>query len=70
MKSEIKCPECKKKTVWEDNPDRPFCSERCRLIDLGQWADEEYRIAGRPQDSLSEENIIYLNKEKQELERS
>jgi endogenous inhibitor of DNA gyrase (YacG/DUF329 family) len=40
------------------------------LIDLGQWADEEYRIAGRPQDSLSEENIIYLNKEKQELERS
>lgn len=70
MKAEIKCPQCRETTVWEGNPDRPFCSERCRLIDLGQWADEEYRIAGRSQDTLSEENIIYLNKEKQELERS
>jgi len=42
----IKCPECKKETAWEDNPFRPFCSERCRLIDLGTWASEGYRIAG------------------------
>jgi hypothetical protein len=27
-----------------DSPHRPFCSERCRLIDLGAWADEEYRV--------------------------
>jgi endogenous inhibitor of DNA gyrase (YacG/DUF329 family) len=32
--------------VWEGNPDRPFCSERCRLIDLGAWASERYRIPG------------------------
>lgn len=70
MKTEINCPLCRKKTTWEDNPDRPFCSERCRLLDLGQWADEEYRIAGRSQDALSEENVIFLDKEKQELERS
>jgi len=40
------------------------------MADLGQWADESYRIAGRSQDSLSEENLIYLNKEKQDIERS
>jgi len=41
---QIKCPRCKKTVSWEDNPHRPFCSEKCRLIDLGCWADEEYRI--------------------------
>ncbi|OGW41243.1 MAG: DNA gyrase inhibitor YacG [Nitrospirae bacterium GWD2_57_9] len=46
----ITCPVCKKKTVWEDNQFRPFCSERCRLIDLGKWASEEYRIAGEKKD--------------------
>jgi endogenous inhibitor of DNA gyrase (YacG/DUF329 family) len=42
----VKCPNCRKETPWEGNPDRPFCSERCKLIDLGAWAKEEYRIAG------------------------
>jgi endogenous inhibitor of DNA gyrase (YacG/DUF329 family) len=32
--------------VWEDNPDRPFCSERCRLIDLGKWSSEEFVVPG------------------------
>jgi endogenous inhibitor of DNA gyrase (YacG/DUF329 family) len=31
---------------WEGNPYRPFCSGRCKLRDLGNWADERYRIAG------------------------
>lgn len=44
---QIKCPICKKKTTWEENPWRPFCSERCKLIDLGKWATEEYRIEGK-----------------------
>ncbi len=39
------CPRCKKPTFWADNPTRPFCSERCKLIDLGAWADESYRVA-------------------------
>jgi endogenous inhibitor of DNA gyrase (YacG/DUF329 family) len=42
----ITCPLCKKKTTWEENPWRPFCSEQCKLIDLGKWALEEYRIEG------------------------
>ncbi|MBI5188088.1 MAG: DNA gyrase inhibitor YacG [Nitrospirae bacterium] len=42
----IICPTCKNTTTWEENPWRPFCSERCKLIDLGKWASEEYRIEG------------------------
>jgi len=41
----IKCPTCSKKTIYSvDNKFRPFCSERCRLIDLGSWAQENYKI--------------------------
>jgi endogenous inhibitor of DNA gyrase (YacG/DUF329 family) len=39
----MKCPICKKEVKLGDK-EMPFCSERCRLIDLGKWADEEYRI--------------------------
>ena len=35
-----KCPTCGKPVEWQDNPARPFCSERCKLIDFGRWADE------------------------------
>ena len=70
MKTEIKCPQCNKPVLWQDNPDRPFCSERCRLIDLGQWADESYQIAGKPLDELSEENIVHFSHAKKDLERS
>ncbi|MBI5195408.1 MAG: DNA gyrase inhibitor YacG [Nitrospirae bacterium] len=48
----IKCPVCKKESEWEGNPFRPFCSERCKLIDLGAWASEEYKIDGRLEDEL------------------
>jgi endogenous inhibitor of DNA gyrase (YacG/DUF329 family) len=40
----MKCPICRK-DVALGAPDFPFCSERCRLIDLGKWASEEYRIS-------------------------
>lgn len=39
-----RCPLCKKSVAWEGNPSRPFCSERCRLRDLGAWIQEEYRV--------------------------
>lgn len=42
----VPCPRCQKMTPWENNPFRPFCSERCRLIDLGKWASDEYAIPG------------------------
>lgn len=43
----IICPICKATTTWEENPARPFCSERCRQIDLGKWVAEEYRVDGQ-----------------------
>ena len=45
----VKCPQCGNLTEYRtDNPARPFCSERCKLIDLGAWAEERYSIAGQP----------------------
>jgi endogenous inhibitor of DNA gyrase (YacG/DUF329 family) len=43
----IICPICKTATTWEENPYRPFCSEKCKMKDLGKWASEDYRIKGR-----------------------
>ncbi len=44
MKKKVRCPQCGRLTTWEGNPYRPFCSERCKLIDLGRWLSEDYRI--------------------------
>ena len=46
---EVACPTCGKPVAWTpDQKWRPFCSERCRLIDLGEWLNEEKRIPGAP----------------------
>lgn len=43
----VKCPTCGKDVEWSSEQKwRPFCSERCRLIDLGEWANESHRIPG------------------------
>ena len=40
----VSCPTCQKPVLWNENsPYRPFCSQRCNMIDLGTWADESYR---------------------------
>ncbi len=42
---QVRCPTCGRRVPWRtDNPWRPFCSERCRLIDLGEWFGENRRI--------------------------
>ena len=55
----VRCPTCKKKGPWFDGPYGPFCSERCKLIDLGRWLGEEYRISeplpGKPSVSSEED---------------
>ncbi|WP_082191340.1 MULTISPECIES: DNA gyrase inhibitor YacG [unclassified Cellvibrio] len=52
----ISCPTCKKMILWNESfPHRPFCSDRCRLIDLGEWASENHRIAGDNLDINSED---------------
>lgn len=45
----VNCPTCEKPVAWiEENKFRPFCSERCKLIDFGGWATEKHTIAGEP----------------------
>lgn len=45
----MRCPTCRRPVDPSDaNPWRPFCSERCRLIDLGEWVSEGHRIPGEP----------------------
>ena len=41
----VTCPQCKKQSEYSSsNAFRPFCSERCKMIDLGDWANENYKI--------------------------
>jgi endogenous inhibitor of DNA gyrase (YacG/DUF329 family) len=48
----VNCPKCGTATLWSpSNPYRPFCSERCKVIDLGQWATESYRISQEESDA-------------------
>ena len=54
----VQCPRCHQAVKWTlANRNRPFCSDRCELIDLGEWADEGHRIPGEQtyDDLLSED---------------
>ncbi len=51
----MKCPICGKPVEWKDNPFRPFCSERCKLVDLGRWVSDEYSVPGSPLPQESDE---------------
>ncbi len=54
-KTIVSCPTCQEQVVWDSlQKFKPFCSERCKLIDLGEWAAEEKRIPGDP---------VYFNSE-------
>ncbi|NKF52254.1 DNA gyrase inhibitor YacG [Shewanella sp. WXL01] len=45
MPTTVNCPICKTPVVWEPQSKfKPFCSERCKMIDLGDWADEKHAI--------------------------
>jgi len=51
----MKCPICKKE-VARDDPNMPFCSDRCRLIDLGNWSSEKYVISTPVQSTPGEDD--------------
>jgi endogenous inhibitor of DNA gyrase (YacG/DUF329 family) len=51
----IKCPLCEKAFNYYDSDFRPFCSERCRLIDLGAWLNESYAVPEKPTEGINEE---------------
>jgi endogenous inhibitor of DNA gyrase (YacG/DUF329 family) len=52
----MQCPTCKKETQFKGNPYRPFCSERCKLIDLGSWAAGDYRVPLEKVNEYSEDD--------------
>jgi endogenous inhibitor of DNA gyrase (YacG/DUF329 family) len=50
----VKCPKCGRETVYAPaNKYRPFCSERCAILDLGAWADEKYKVPTNETESES-----------------
>lgn len=56
----VNCPTCQTPHEYRtDNPSRPFCSERCKLIDLGEWASEGHRIAGEAAPQQDDERDIH-----------
>lgn len=50
---EVNCPHCKKKFGYYSSEFRPFCCEKCKMVDLGHWFDESYTVAGR-------DNSVYI----------
>lgn len=61
----VRCPNCGKETEFTGNEFRPFCSERCKLLDFGAWADEEYNLPIETS-SMTEEDIDAIEKAQQE----
>lgn len=57
----VRCPHCGKETEFTGNEFRPFCSERCKLLDFGAWADEEYSLPAESR-SMTDEEIDELEK--------
>ena len=54
-KKTVNCPQCGAKVEWDlNNRFRPFCSERCKMIDLGAWATESYRIPVAEEDETTD----------------
>ena len=56
-KREVRCPTCQKLFIYGESKFRPFCSERCKMIDLGRWFKEEYTVAAVDQTPPDEEQI-------------
>ncbi len=66
MTVKVNCPTCQKTVVWQsENTYRPFCSKKCQLIDLGDWADENHKISQPAQTEveLSEEMLDALEEQ-------
>ena len=62
MNKIVKCPTCKKPVEWnQQSKFKPFCTERCRLIDLGEWASENHVITD---DSASIEEHLFPGEKK------
>ncbi len=61
MPTVVNCPTCQTEVEWStSSPFKPFCSERCKLIDLGDWASEKHAIPVKPEfDAESLDSLGY-----------
>jgi endogenous inhibitor of DNA gyrase (YacG/DUF329 family) len=63
----VKCPSCGRQSEFEGNEFRPFCSERCKLLDFGAWADEKYTFpvedAQPSEEDMAEIERVFREKE-------
>lgn len=51
----VKCPQCEKEFSYYESEYRPFCTERCKMIDLGHWFEESYRVPAKEKDNNQKE---------------
>jgi len=66
MSLKVPCPTCNKQVVWQaESTYRPFCSKRCQLIDLGEWAEENHKISQQitPEQVMTEDMLDALEGE-------
>lgn len=61
----VKCPNCGTAVEYEGNEFRPFCSERCKLIDFGAWVEEEYSLPSESSE-LTEDDLRLIEKTAEE----
>lgn len=50
----VKCPHCSKQFSYYSSEFRPFCSERCKMVDLGHWLEETYAVPDENHENLPE----------------
>ena len=58
----VKCPTCGEQVKYEGNEFRPFCSNRCQILDFGAWADGEYALPAELSE-LTEEDLQQLERD-------
>lgn len=63
----VKCPQCNREFAYYESESRPFCTEKCKLIDLGHWFKESYVVPekGIIQDTEEEENLYEIEEDDQ-----
>lgn len=64
----VECPKCGKRVEFTGNEFRPFCSERCKMLDFGSWADGEYNLPTEASD-LTEADIDQIERAVKEREQ-
>lgn len=59
----VKCPQCETIFTYYESEFRPFCCERCKMIDLGHWFKESYRVPGKEKNQLNQNSNEYQENE-------